>query len=179
LSDLKNPSQTTVVLGQDNHFTFWEIISIECNLVGTPVLLIKAKRTYNDLPTIRPNSLDSSVEKDLKDSIERVESSINRQGPTEVIDRCRDALSIAFGHKSGDRSKDLSEGIRAYLKSSYPDSAKMDDLCSHCGRIVARLHSRGKPNEQQGKGVPGLTEHDANLALNCLKISLRELGYAA
>lgn len=179
LSELKNPSQTTVILGQDNHFTFWRIISVECNLIGTPVLLIKATQTYNDLPTIKPGKLDPSAESALRDSIDKVESSMNRQSPTEVIDRCRDALSIAFGYKSDDRSKDLMDGIRSYLKLSYPDSDKTDDLCSHCGKIVARLHSRGKPNEQQARGIPGLTEHDADLAINCLKISLRELGYAS
>lgn len=178
LPDIKNPSQTTVILGQDNHFTFWKIISIECNLVGTPVLLIKATQTYNELPTIKPNTLDSPTEEDLKNSIEKVESSINRQSPTEVIDRCRDALSIAFGHKIGDRSKDLSEGIKSYLSQPHNPKTKSDDLCSHCGRIVARLHSRGKPNEQQARGLPSLTEQDASLAISCLKIALRELGYA-
>lgn len=178
LADLKNPNQTIVILGQDSHLTFWKIISIECNLVGTPVMLIKALQTYNDLPTIKTDPQGSPIEKDLKDSIEKVESSINRQSPTEVVDRCRDTLSIAFGHKAGDRSKDLSEGIKGYLNLVNPQGAHNDNLCSHCGKIVARLHARGKPNEQHGRSLPSLTEHDADLAINCLKIVLRELGYA-
>jgi restriction system protein len=46
------------------------------------------------------------------------------------------------------------------------------------GRIVARLHSRGKPNEQADKNLRPPTDTDAELALQCTKTVLIEFGWA-
>jgi hypothetical protein len=54
----------------------------------------------------------------------------------------------------------------------------MEDIRSWCGRIVARLHSRGKPNEQACKGLRALSDDDADLAVDCLKTVLVEFGWA-
>ena len=178
LFDHKNLSQVKVILGQDNHITFWKIISAEANLVGTPVLLLKATQNYNDIPKIINTNLDEKVANEIKASLEKIESSINRQSATEVIDRCRDTLSIVFGHKSGDRNKDLSDAINSYLNQITNATIKSDDLCASAGKIVARLHSRGKPNEQSRFNLSAPTEDDADLALNCMRLILRELGYA-
>ena len=180
LFDYKNLSQVKVILGQDSHITFWEIISAEANIVGTPVLLLKATQSYNDIPKVINANLNEKIADEIKASLEKIESSINRQSALEVIDRCRDTLSIAFGHRTGDPSKDLSEAINSYVKqiTKGVSNTKGDDLCASAGRIVARLHSRGKPNEQNRLNIPAPTEHDADLALNCMRLILRELGYA-
>ena len=178
LADQKNLHQKKVVLGQDSHISYWKVIGTESNLVGTPVLTLKATHTYNDIPTLVKGTLDPETEADLLASLEKIESSINRQSATEVVDRCRDALSIAFGYCIKNRTKDLSEAIR--LRKSSPDKPTgEDDLCSLSGKIVARLHSRGKPNEQSKNNVPMLNDHDSDLALSCLRTALRELGYAS
>jgi hypothetical protein len=107
--------------------------------------------------------------------LEKVENSSNRLGPTDVVDRCRDALSVVFGHLGGDRKKDLANAIKAYENKN---GKREEDLVSWSGRIVARLHSRGKPNEQHNKGLRDLTEEDAQLTLRCLWLVLIELNWA-
>lgn len=167
-------SMPTVALGWEPHNTFWKIVSIECNLVGTPVLSLRARHSLGDTPEIVEESVPAPLLKSLVEAVEKVEASANRLAAVDVIDRCRSALSVAFGYQSGDMSKDLGHAIDAYIR-------KIDgkeNLCSFCGRIVARLHSRGKPNEQAGKGLRPPTDSDADLAMNCLKTVLIEFGWA-
>lgn len=167
-------SMPTVALGWEPHITFWKIISIECNLVGTPVLSLRARHSLGDTPEILEDRVPAPLLKPLLEAVEKVEASANRLSAVDVIDRCRSALSVAFGFQAEDMSKDLGQAIDAYIKK---ESGK-ENLCSWCGRIVARLHSRGKPNEQAGRGVPPPTDSDADLALNCLKTVLIEFGWA-
>lgn len=165
----------TVALGAETHITFWRIVSIECNLTGTPILTLRAKHTLGDTPELLEDKVPSAVLLHLREALEGVEASVNRLAPVDVIDRCRGALSIAFGHQIGDAGRDLGQAIGVYLKQRGEPN---DNLCSRCGRIVAGLHSRGKPNEQAGRGLRPPTESDADLALNCLKTVLIEFGWA-
>jgi hypothetical protein len=164
-----------VALGADPHITYWRIVNLECNVVGSPVLTLKAKHSLGDTPELLEDKVPAEVLAPLREALESVEASANRLAPVDVIDRCRSALSIVFGHQAGDRSKDLGKAIEAYLQTQ--DSPK-ENLCSSCGRIVARLHSRGKPNEQARRGHRSPTESDADLALNCLKTVLVDFGWA-
>ena len=174
LAQAKTSTLPHVAIGWEPHITFWKIISIECNLVGTPVLTLRAKHSLGDTPEIIEANVPALVLKPLVDAVDKVEASVNRLSAVDVIDRCRSALSVAFGFQSGDMSKDLVQAIEAYLKKESSN----ENLCSWCGRIVARLHSRGKPNEQAGKGVRPPTDDDADLALNCLNVVLIEFGWA-
>lgn len=175
LANLTAYQLPTVALGWEPHVTFWKIVSLECNLVGTPVLTLKAKHSLGDTPELLKNKVPTETLVPLREALESVEASVNRLAPVDVIDRCRGALSIAFGYQIGDPGKDLGQSINAYLRKAGESD---ENLPARCGRIVARLHSRGKPNEQAGKGLRPPTESDADLALNCLKTVLIEFGWA-
>lgn len=175
LTGLSAHQLPTVALGAEPHVTFWRIVNLECNVVGSPVLTLKARHSLGDTPELLEEKVPAEVLTPLREALESVEASANRLAPVDVIDRCRGALSIAFGHQAGDRSKDLGQAIDAYLRQQAPPH---DNLCSSCGRIVARLHSRGKPNEQARRGQRPPTDSDADLALNCLKTVLVEFGWA-
>ena len=178
LPDLREVSalaMPTVALGGEPHVTFWRIVSIECNLVGTPVLSLRARHSLGDTPEILEANVPEPLLKPLVEAVEKVEASTNRLSAVDVIDRCRSALSIVFGYKAGDMSKDLGKAIEAYVLN---EASGKENICASCGRIVARLHSRGKPNEQASKGLRPPIDSDADLALNCLKTVLIEFGWA-
>ena len=168
----------TIIMGWEPHLTFWKIVSIEANLVGTPVLSLRAKHSLGDTPEIIEDKVPIEILKPLTEAMDKVEASVNRLSPAEVIDRCRDALSIIFGHKSGDRSRDLSDAIKGYLHKEYPNKNMVGDLRSYCGSVVTRLHAQAKPNVQHEKGLRPPADSDADLALNCLKTVLIEFGWA-
>jgi hypothetical protein len=176
LSDLRQVAVSKypmVLLGAAGFITTWRIVNIETSLTGAPVLTLKAAFTFNDVPALAERKIPKSSRALLTDALDRVEASLNRLSPIEVIDRCRDALSIAFGGNTDNLGKDLTPAINAYVQSN--DSK--DDLCSWSGRIVARLHSRGKPNERHNRNVESPTEHHAELAVRCLSIVLTEFGW--
>jgi hypothetical protein len=181
LPELANKSAINlpvVVIGKEPHITFWKIVSIETNLMGTPVLSLRAKHSLGDTPELREAQMPDGIRKPLAEALAKVEASVNRLSPVEVIDRCRDALSLAFGEKGLAGTKDLSDAITAYLRVKTNEPNPKEDLCSSCGRIVARLHSRGKPNEQKAHGTRSPEDGDADLALSCLKTVLIEFGWA-
>jgi hypothetical protein len=178
LRGVSSHSLPTVILGGEPHITFWRIVNIECNLVGTPVLSLRAKHSLGDTPELIEGTTPPEVFAPLAEALEKVEASVNRLSPIDVIDRCRDALAIAFSYKAGDMTKDFVASINGYLAANSEAKDTKDDLCSWCGRIVARLHPRGKHNERIHKKLRAPADNDADLALNCLKTVLIEFGWA-
>lgn len=164
-----------VVLGKEPFISIWKIISIESSVSGTPVLTLKSYRSFGTVPNLILSEVSNDISIPLINALDKVENSSNRLGPIDIIDRCRDALSIVFGQLCGERQKDLGVAIKAYVQTLPKNQ---DNLISWSGRIVARLHSRGKPNEQHKNGHNDVTEEDAQLALRCLWLVLVELGWA-
>lgn len=74
----------------------------------------------------------------------------------------------------GDPGKDLMDAINTLV----PPEARKEDLQYNAGRIVARLHSRAKPNEQAAKGLREPSEEDAHPAVKCLWFVLVERGWS-
>ena len=162
-----------VILGWEPFITFWTIVSIEYSAVSTPLLTLRAHHSLGDIPEINVANVPSAARKPITEALEKVEASMNRLSPLEVVDRCRDALSIVFGALAGDMTKDLSSAISAYVAAN----GSKEDLRSWAGRIVARLHSRGKPNEQAAKSIRPPSDDDAQLAVKCLRMVLVEFGW--
>jgi len=161
-----------VALGSESFLTLWTVLTVESSVHGTPILTLKAQRSFGTLPDLDPSRVPDEIRTALTQALEKVEDSAHRLGAEAVIDRCRDALSVVFGHACGDRGTDL---MRAIDKSR---TDQREEVRHWAGRIVARLHSRVKPNEQEKRGTPRVTEDDAQLALSCLGVALRDLGYA-
>jgi hypothetical protein len=54
-------SLPTVVLGWEPHLTFWKIVSVENNLVGTPVLTLKAHHSLGDTPKLNLEDIPKGI----------------------------------------------------------------------------------------------------------------------
>lgn len=181
LSDLRNKTTfPMVILGAGPFISIWKIISIESSFNGIPILTLRSFRSFGVVPEIIHSALPEQGRNQVLEALEKVENSSNRLGPVDVVDRCRDALSAILGHYVENPEKDLSKAISGYMNKK--DSGA-DSLVSWAGKIVARLHARGKPNEQErlkakGHKFKGLEEEDAQLALRCLWLVLVEIGWA-
>lgn len=177
LLDLRKPENVRhrpkVLLGWEDHCTLWQIVAIETPIRSGPFLTLKALYSLGDLPELIEDALPDPVRTALIEAWDKLDGTVNRLAPLEVIDRCRDFLSIVFGHLSGDTTRDLSVALNSYLLTK-----KGEDMHASAGRIVARLHSRGKPNEQKSKGVRAPTEADAQLALRSVGLILLDLDWA-
>lgn len=162
-----------VVLGWEEHCTYWQIILIETPIRSGPMLTLKALHSLGDLPELLEEAIPESIRGQLIEHWDKLDATVNRFSAIEVIDRCRDLLSIVFGHLSGDQSRDLSNAVTTYLATK-----KGEDVHASAARIVARLHARGKPNEQTSKKLRPPNDADAQLALRCVGIILVDLGWA-
>ncbi|WP_394389225.1 hypothetical protein [Shewanella woodyi] len=175
LVELRKPAPyPDVILGREPFISIWKIISIETSITGTPIVTLKSHRSFGETPELITDQVPDSVLTALKTAIEKLENSINRLGPTDVVDRCRDVLSVVFGERCSNREKDLGKAIVGYVALQ---DKKHDNLISWAAHIVNRLHPRGKPNEQFRHGFREPSEEDAQLAVRCVWIALVELGW--
>lgn len=170
----ESASYPDVILGREPFISIWKIISIETSVTGTPIVTLKSHRSFGETPKLIATQVPDCVVPALKTAIEKLENSINRLGPTDVVDRSRDVLSVVFGELCSNREKDLGKAISAYVNLQ---DKQRDNLISWGAHIVNRLHPRGKPNEQFRHGFREPSEEDAQLAVRCVWIVLVELGW--
>lgn len=182
MNNLRNSSykNTVVQLGEESFSSFWQIITIETHINGLPQLMLKAKHSLLTIPELIDNQIPAPEIHNLKSALEKVENAANRLGPVDTIDRCRDVLSIVFGLLAENQTLDLGKGISHEIKKNKERAPKTDgnSLITINAEIVRRLHSRGKPNEQERYDTRPLTDQDAELALRSLWFVLVELGWA-
>lgn len=55
---------------------------------------------------------------------------------------------------------------------------RQKEVCGSAALIVARMHSRGKSNEQYAKGAREPGDDDAQFAVHALGLVMREIGWA-
>ncbi len=177
LNELRNASTyPDVVLGKEPFITIWKVVSIENSAFDVPIVTLKSHRSLGELPNLVSGVVPEDIYPQLLNAIEKLESSVNRLGPTDVVDRCRDVLSIVFGSLCNDRSKDLGKSISSFVNSELKGQ---DNMIAWSARIVNRLHPRGKPNEQYKQGFREPSEQDAQLAVKSVWLVLVELGWGS
>ncbi|MXR69949.1 hypothetical protein GNT65_14900 [Shewanella sp. JBTF-M18] len=165
--------KTKVVVGDEPFVSLWQVVSIETAASGMLLVTLKALHFLDTVPELRIEQIPNvQLSQELKSAIENVEIAASRLGAVDTVDRCRDALSIVFSHLGCCPDKDLAASVKAYEGLSRPN------IQSWLGFMVARLHARGKPNEQRKQNTRPLTDSDAQLALQALRFILIELGWA-
>lgn len=172
--ELGNARAPRVLLGNGEHTTYWRILSIEASANGKPVLTLKSEQYFGEVPDLLPERVPAAILPALEKLLDDLGSSVHRLSPVAIVDRCRDCLSLIFGEASNKTDADLAAAIASWLAVVN----EKENIRSNCGRIVARLHSRGKPNEQRSRNLRPLTDADAQLALRCLWTVLEEFGWA-
>lgn len=178
LNELRGLSKfPNITIGEAPHHSIWGILAIEKQYDGALLLTLKAVRSLGVVPEVDFNKYSAPARKELKRVLEQVEVSANKLSPKDTVDRCRDALSIAFGDLAEDLKIDLGPGVKKYIERNKAKDPKRDgqDLISKNADIVRLLHSRCKPNESHKHSTRPIDEEDANLALNCLWFVLTEL----
>src|SRR5713226_2281075 len=170
-----------VVLGTRQSPTFWKIIDIETISTGEELVTLKSRTWFGVLPELNTDKiLDESDRAKVVETIERLADTIYRAGPESVIDRARDAASaimLAALRQEGAkvRAKDLSDAIKRFEKHN---KLKKLQILQNAARIIARLHSRAKPSEQERSSPPNVCEQDGELAVLSVGTILRDLGWA-
>ena len=99
---------------------------------------------------------------------------VHRASPVSVIDRARDAAShalLAYFNLKKQEAQDLGKLIKR-----LENEGKV--IAVSAAKIIARLHARAKPSEQEKRELYTIREQDAELATQCVGMLLCEIGFA-
>ncbi len=172
ISDNKKPP--LVLLGVDDRFTTWTIVSFEAISTGEDLITLKARSSLGILPQIKNGEVPVNFQAKLNETLDTFTDEVHRSSPVSVIDRARDAAThalLAYFDLRGSDVQDLGKLIK-----------KLDDkkmiIAANAANIIARLHARAKPSEQEKRELHAIREQDAELAIQCVGTLLCEIGFA-
>ncbi len=163
-----------VLLGADERFTAWTIISVEAIVTGEDLVTLKARSSFGILPKIIDAKVPATFRAKLSEALALFADEVHRASPVSVIDRARDAAThalLAYFQLQGSAAQDLGNLIKR-----LQDENKT--VAVSAANIIARLHARAKPSEQEKRELRSIREQDAELATQCLSALLCEIGFA-
>ncbi len=167
-----------VALGTASAHTLWRIVGLEGMATGEELVTLRAKANLGVLPEVDEDKLPDVSKAKVIESLDKLVETVYRLGPESVVSRCRDAASAVLGAflwavKRDAPTKDLGDLINILKGEKNPRT-----LIISAATIIARLHPREKPNEQIKRDLRSILEEDAELAVNCIGLLMREVGYA-
>ncbi len=163
-----------VFLGVDGRFTVWRIIDIEAISTGEDLVTLRARSSLGILPSIKSNKIPESFKSKLNETLGTFVDEVHRSSPVSVIDRARDAATyvlLAYFNLQSGEAKDLGKLIKRLEEKKLI-------IAMNTAQIIARLHARAKPSEQENHELRAIREQDAELAVQCFGTLLCELDFA-
>lgn len=163
-----------VLLGVDDRYTVWNIISVESISTGEDLVTLKARSSFGILPHINEHKVPESFLAKLNDALDHFTDEVHRSSPISVIDRARDVATLAllaYFNLQKENAKDLGKLVKLLEKEGLT-------IAMNSANIIARLHARAKPSEQERRDLLQIREQDAELAVQCIGTILCEIGFA-
>lgn len=163
-----------VLLGVEDRFTAWTIISVEAIATGEDLVTLKARNSFGILPIIIQDNIPVPFQAKLNETLNAFADEVHRSSPVSVIDRARDVAThalLAYFNLCKQEALDLGKLIKRL---------KTEDrvIAENAANIIARLHARAKPSEQEKRKLRSIREQDADLAVQCVGALLCEIGFA-
>lgn len=172
------PSQHIVAIGSGD--SLWRILGAERIVTGEYLVTLKARHALGVLPELNADAVPERGRQKAIELFEKLVDSAYRESPVSVVDNAKDAaqwcLATWAAHKWSDESlfeKELGPLISC-VEAKGKEKPKIILSTSH---ILARLHPRRKPNEQERLSLRPLIEADAEFALAAMGLLLREFGW--
>lgn len=157
----------------------WRILGAERIITGEYLVTLKARHALGVLAELNSDAVPDVGRTKTIETYEKLVDSAYRETPGSIVDRARDATQWCLGAWSTNRRGDNSlfhQDLGDLIKKIEGENDKPQVIVS-ASQIVARLHSRGKPNEQEKHSLRPLSEADAEFALAAVGLLLREFGW--
>ena len=168
-------TRSLIALGTKDAYTLWRIVDIERIVTGEDLLTLRAQSPLGVLPELNVQAIPDGGRAKVLELVEKLASSAHRADAESVVDLSRATAQWCLGVWLADRrgypgfmGKDLGHLI-AELEHREKDVAA----------LIARFHSRGKPNEQHTYQSRPISSEDGDFCLSSIALLLRELGWAA
>jgi hypothetical protein len=164
-----------IALGTREAFTLWRIVDMERIVTGEDLVTLRARSALGVLPDLNEAAIPPEDRGSVSDVLERLSRAAYTADPGTVAHLARDAaqrcLAVWLAERKGDpqiKHKDLPE-LAKLLKDKKNKSLV---------KLLARLHSRAKPDAQAKYAARAVQQGDAEFALAAVGMLLRELGWA-
>lgn len=171
---------STLALGSPRAASAWRIIQTEVLASGCVMVTLKSLAAFGILPDIDATKIEVEFKPAVTQAMNRVLDSAFRETPISVVDHCRNALAVLLsrwmvqqGHDRAVLADDLGKVAATIGKAPYEKTC-----VSNLSQIVARLHGRGKGNEEHTRGLRVPVEEDAEMAIHALGFALRDIDWA-
>ena len=180
---LQEPNQgqgSTIALGTAQASSSWRIIQTELLASGCVMVTLKALSSFGILPEMDMSKVAMENQVPVKQAFDRALDAAFRETPVSVVDHCKNAIVVILGRwlvHQGQNVSVLSKDIGEVSKVILGEPYKMY-VVGNLAQVLSRLHARGKGNEQHAKEARPPVEEDAQLALEALGITLRDIGWA-
>jgi hypothetical protein len=169
-----------IVLGGKQAASAWRIVQSEILVSSDVMVTLKALSAFGIVPEIDIGKVQGDQQVSVTQALSRVLESAFRETPISVVDHCRNAATVIVsrwlvqnGAPAAVLSQDLGQLTRE-IGGSPHDKLCVQRLCE----VIARLHVRGKANEQVARSLRIPVDEDAELALQALGFIVREFGWA-
>lgn len=172
-----NASGKIVMVGSTD--SLWHIFGAERITTSEYLVTLKARHALGVLPELNPDAVPDVGRTKAIETYEKLVDSAHRETPGSIVDRARDVAQWCLGTWAANQNSDTSllhEDLGKLIEKIDKANNKPQVILS-ASQIVARLHSRGKPNEQERYSTRPLMEADAEFALAAVGLLLREFGW--
>lgn len=180
---LHKPNQgqgLVLALGSSRGASAWRVVQTEALYSGAVMVTLKALSVYGILPELDAEKVEERFRPAVAQALARVLDSAFKESPGSVVDNCRDAMqAILSSWLAQNGSADtVIENELAKIAATL-EAAPHERICvGNLGKVCAKLHSRNKSNAQRQKGYRPIVEEDAELALQALGFTLRDLNWS-
>jgi len=170
----RGATTTLIALGTQEAYTLWRVVDIELIATGEGLLTMRSRSALGVLPELDTAKIPENGRSKLLETIDRLSNSAYRAGPEDVVESARAAAQWCLAVwlvAQKNNPKLLEEDLGSLAKTLE------DDRIKSVAQLLARLHSRAKPNEQQRYETRPVHEGDAEFALASVGMLLRELEW--
>lgn len=180
---LHKPNQglgLVLALGSSHGASAWRIVQSEAVYSGAVMVTLKALSVYGILPTLDVEKVEERFRLGVQQALARVLDSAFKESPGSVVDNCRDAMQVILSSwlaQNGSADTVIGNEL-AKIAAAIEIAPHKKISVGNLGKVCAKLHSRNKSNAQHQKGYRPILEEDAELALQALGFSLRDLGWS-
>lgn len=163
-----------VLLGVDDRSTTWMIVSVEAIATGEDLVTLKARSSFGILPRMLEEKIPEAFRAKLNETLNTFTDEVHRASPVSVIDRARDVITHALLAYFNLQKEDAQDTAKLIKRLEVEGRV----IAENAANIIARLHARAKPAEQEKRDLRPIREQDAELAIQCTGALLCEIGFA-
>lgn len=179
---LNRPNQgqgMTLALGDARAASPWRIIQTEALANGSVMVTLKSLSAFAILPAVDYAQVAPEHRPAVADAVERLMNSAFREAPVSVVDHCRAALTVLLSRWLVQTQREDQGALTIDLGPLAKRMEVHEMFCAaNAAQIVAKLHARGKPNEQQARGLRPPESGDDEFALEAVGLVIRDLGWS-